>query len=451
MISGVWGRGGGSRARRLRLWWCVAALCSAGLESATAFAGELGYGGGYSVAHDSNITRVPIDPIADWTQTLFGGFAYQESTSDLNMRILAQAERRMYSNTYVDEKAYFLDAFAVWSISPKQFTWMVADYANQVPISLTAVDTPTNRTNANSFNTGPDLTYRISPSDSAALAARYGRLDIQGPGDNERYSGSARLLHQMSTEANLSLNYVVTRVDFQDPSSFIDYLLEAWFVRFEVRPSPSGITVDLGRARVDQGGVPRSPARYARIALAYQLTHESSLYASAESQYSDTAIDLLGGVTSALQPPAAPSTISATAITGPYYGRRADLGFNYGGERLQFTARGYARSVDYLQSDQSYDERNGHVELTWFYSGTTRVRAYSDYTRRAFLDFFEEDTVRVSSLAVGYKVNRNISIGAEASLVQGQSTVPANNFVDRRASLSVSFTTGPLYPAASRR
>jgi len=451
IVGGTWVIGGGSASTRWLGIWC-ATLCWAGLESAPVLAGELAYGGGYSLAYDNNITRVPTDPIAEFTQTLFGGFGYEERTADLNMRLVTQVERRNYlRNTYVEEKAYYVNGSALWTISPQKLTWILDDYASQIPISYATVDTPTNRTNANGLNTGPDLTLRLNPVDAAIVGARYGRLDIQGPGDNERYSAYVRGLHQISPNTNVSLNYLTTRVNFQDSETFSNYSLDAWFLRYQLLPSPSGMTVEAGTARIQQERLETPPpGRYGRFVLFYPITREATLSASLERQYSDAAIELLGGVTSAAQQPPAASKVSITAVSGPFYGKRGDLGFDYGGARFQVIARGFVRSVDYLQSDQSYEERNTHLECNWF-SGPARIRAYLDSVKRTFLDFFQEDRNRAAGVVFGYRVNRFMGLSVEGSRLDGSSTATQNNFVDRRVSFALSFSTGSLYPAATRR
>jgi hypothetical protein len=71
--------------------------------------------------------------------------------------------------------------------------------------------------------------------------------------------------------------------------------------------------------------------------------------------------------------------------------------------------------------------------------------------KRTFLDFFQEDRSRVVGVVVSYRVNRYMGISVEGARFDGSSTNSQNTFVDRHVSLALSFSTGPLYPAASRR
>lgn len=417
-------------------------------------AGEFAYGAGYSLTYDSNITRVPNNAIAEWTQSLIGGFAYQERTIDVDARLLAQAERRDYlRNTYSDEKVYYVDGAAVWTISPRQFTWTVEDVAHQVRTDITTPDTPSNRTNANSLSTGPEFIFRLDPADTAVIGSRYGRFDIDGPGDNERYSGYARWLHSVSAQTTLSANYAATRVNYQDPSAFNNFLLEAWFLRYETRPSPNGMTIDFGTSRVTREGAEALNGRLARLTLLRQLTSESSLQVSFAEEYSDTGSDLLGTVTIPTQPtggvPSTPATIVAQGDA--YYSKRGDLAYVNQGGHFGIDLRGYARSIDYQTLNQDFDEHGGRFECSYLFSGETRLRAYTEYVRRTFLDFYQRDTLRNSAVGVTYRLTRNVNITAEAGLFEESSTLPSNNFVDRRVMLLLAYSSGPLYTVQSRR
>jgi len=279
-------------ARSFRTW-CAATLCWAGFGSTPVLAGELAYGAGYSLAYDSNINRVPSGATPEFTQTLLGGFAYQERTTNLNARLLAQVERRDYlRQTYTQDKSFFVEGAGVWTILPKQFAWSVEDAARQLRVDIAAPDTPSNRTNVNSLSTGPDFTLRFDPTNTAAIGARYGRFDTGiGVGDNNRHSANARLLHSVSSQTTLSANYEATRVDFKDPA-LAKILREDRFLGYAMRAPPSSMTIDAGAARVLREGAGELKSRLARIAAAYQLNSTSTLQLSLADQVSDAGSDL---------------------------------------------------------------------------------------------------------------------------------------------------------------
>ena len=443
--------GGGASTRWFRAW-CVATLCWGAFGGAPVLAGEFAYGAGYSLTYDSNITHVPNQASAEWTQSLIGGFAYQERTVDLNARIFAQVEQRDYlRNTYSDDRSYNVNGVAAWTISPRQFTWSVEDVAQQVRLDITTPDTPNNRANANSLGTGPDLLLRLDPVNTAAIGARYGRFDISGPGDNNSRSAYARLLRQVSVLTKLSLNYEAIRVNFQDPSSFNNFLREEWFFGYESRLSLGSVAVEAGTSHITREGAKELNGRLVRLTLSRQLTSDSSVQASLARQYSDTGSDLLAvGATQLTS--VSFSTPSTVVTEDVYYSKYGDLAYVNRAGPIGFALRGYTRSIDYEQlNDLDFDELGGRIEATWIYSGGVRIGSYTEYLRRTFLNHDQRDTTRNSGVGVTYSLNRNVNITVQGARLEQSSNVPSNNFVDRRVMVVLAYSSGPLYTVQSRR
>ena len=422
-------------------------LCGSSVGSGPVLAGEFAYGAGYSLAHDSNITRVPTDPAAEWTQTLYGGFAYRENTADLNARLLAQTEARYFArNTFSDDSGFLMDGSAVWTLLPKQFAWTVEDTFREVRLDLTTADTPANRTDTNTLSTGPDFALRLDTANSVGLGARYGRFDIKGPGDNERYSGHARLLHQISAVTTLSLNYEATHENFEPPALFTRVLREDRFVSYATRESPTNnVTIDVGTTRVVPEGREELSGRLARLSAARQLTSESALRASLAYEISETYRDLLGGL-------ASPTVLGSSVATPDIYRtQRGELSYAVQGGRFGYTLQGYARRIDYEQLDQEdHEEKGGRLAWTWLYSGDVRIQASTEYLRRTFLSLERTDVERNIGVGVTYRLTRNVSVVAEGVRTESESTA-LGNFVNRRAMLLLAYSTGPLYGVQSRR
>ncbi|MGB5080921.1 MAG: hypothetical protein WBO23_09275, partial [Burkholderiales bacterium] len=378
--------------------------------------------------------------------------SYEERSADFNARALARGERRDYlRKTYSGENAFYVNGAAVWTISPQRLSWSLEDVAREVRTDITAPDTPSSRTNANSVSTGPDFTLRLDPVNSAEIGARYIRFDIDGPGDNQSYSGRARWLHRVSVLTKLSLNYEATRVSYQDPGSFSDVFREDLFLGFETNLPSSGVAIDAGTTRILRQGADELNGKLARLRLSSQLTPESSLRASLAGEYSDTGSELLGGVTSASQTKVAvPSTPATVVAAGDvYYTKRGDIAYENRSRPFGFALSGFARRFDFkplnpFSPDHDFDEGGGRISCAWLYSDGVRFGAYTEYLRRTFLDFPQEDTVRSTGATAGYNLTPNVSITLEAARLAQSSTVQANNFVDWRAMLSVAYTSGPI-------
>jgi len=414
------------------------------------------------LTHDSNITRSSADPRAEWTEALFAGIAYAERTVDLTARVLAQVERRNFAqNTYRGDTGYFLNGAAVWIIAPQQLSWTVEDLAGESLLNLTAPDTPANRTRVNSLSTGPEFTFRVNPTDMPVIGARYGRYDIQGPGDNQRYTGYARWLHRLSEPERLSLNYEVTRVHFTPPALLQNFLREDRFLRYERLSPPNSLTLEGGTTHVQRYGADQTNGRLARVAALYALTSDAAVRLNLSDQVSDSATDLIRGVASATSTmtPASPSELAAAVpLTGSnvaagdvYRSKRGELIYIAQGGRARYNLQGYARRVDFVTLDQDYREAGGRMTLTWVQSDAVRIYAYTDYVKRTFPSLQERDTDRTSTLGVTYGLTPSLSVSAEGRLMERDSNVPLQSFVDRRVMLLLGYSTGPVYVASSRR
>ncbi len=442
-------------------------------------AGQYGLGAGLMLAHDTNITRT-TDPSAEWTETLFAGIGYAERTADFTARLLAQVERRDFvRNTFQNDTAYFLNGAAVWTIAPQQLSWTVEDLAGESLLNLTAPDTPANRVKTNALNTGPEFTFRVNPTNMPVIGARYGRYDIEGPGDNQRYTGYARWLYQLSPPEKLSVNYEATRVNFTPPALLLNFLRQDMFLRYERLSSLNSLILEGGTTQIQRYGGEQTNGRLARVAVLHALTSGAAVRLNLSDQISDSASDLLRGVTNATTTivPATPTeTAAAAPLTGSnvttgdvYRSQRAELIYVAQGGRIGYSLQGYARRVDYVNNvDQDYHEAGGNLTLTWTQTDTVRIYAFADYLKRTFPslkrtipdpilgpNFDERDTYRTVALGVTYRLTPNLSISAEDRRLERDSKlppdVPPQSYVDNRFMLLLGYSTGPQYSAASRR
>jgi hypothetical protein len=425
------------------------------------------------LAHDSNVTRT-TDPRADWTETGFAGIGYADRTAELATRLVAQVERRDFArNTYQSDRAYFLNGAAVWTIAPQRFSWTVEDVATESPLNLTAPDTPANRTRTNSLSTGPEFTFWVNPTNMPAVGARYGRYDVEGTGDNQRYTGYARWVYRLSELEKLSLNYEATRVDVKPPAPFPDTLRHEQFLHYEMLSPLYNLIVEGGTTHIQRYGGDQTNGRLARLGALHALTSEAAVRLNISDQISDAATDLIRGVvgaTSTLTPVTPTESAAAVPLTGSnvvtgdvYRSRRGELIYIAQGRRIGYSVLGYARRVDYVKTvDQNYRETGGNVSLTWTQTDAVRVYAYADYLKRTFpsladpilgASFEERDTYHTAALGVTYRLTPNLSISAEGKRLERDSKpdVPPQSYLDNRFMLLLGYSTGPQYSAISRR
>lgn len=455
--------------------WCAAVVglaCAAPVPAA-----EVGFGGGVSLAYDSNINRVETNPQSDWTRGLTGIFFLRENTVDLTARVDAQIEQRhFYYSSYNDDIIGFVDGSGVWTLSPRRLTWSVDDIFRMVQKDLTAPNTPSNLTQSNTLSTGPDYTLSISSTNSVVIGGRYGRFDIKyDPRDNQRLTGYVRGVHALNSQANLSLNYEGTHMYFNPGAfTFTKLFRQDVFGRFESRSGANRASLDLGTTWVTQygdtstapqcqGTTPPStspspppssscgasslgPERFARLTFLQNVSSQSWIRVLYSQQVSDTFSDLLLGVISSTAPRDPPVVVPASptfASAELYRSQRGELAYSNSDGRFAYTLQGYGRRIDFVSSDQNdFNETGGAFLWGWVISDAIRLSVSAYSNRRLYTSIDRRDLDRDYTVRGTYRVNGNISASMYVERVERQSTVAFNSYVDNRVGVSLSYVSG---------
>ncbi|GAB4507891.1 MAG: hypothetical protein Tsb0026_05070 [Sulfuricaulis sp.] len=417
-------------------------------------AGEFSYGLGYLATHSDNITRVPTGERDDWIHSLLAGFAYQERSVDLVARVLAQAEYNNYQdNTYGDENLYYVSSSAVWTLSPQRLFWTVEDTARQALIDSTAVETPENRVGVNVFSTGPDFSIRFSPVQTLALGARLGDVYTgRANADSRRLNGTAGWLYQASSVSTYSLNYQALDVDYDDSVANDDFLRQDLFVRAQYRPSRSQYTIDLGTSDISRDRGNDVNGALTRFIWDRQLTPESSFGMSASREFSDTGTDLLTA-SQALNAPTMTAEQSAQSIASTtdtltsdvYMAKRGEIFYNRRSSSTGLHILANHRTLDYETLALDRKENYARMEFDYFYSGSTTVSLFSEYTKTDYSSFVRQDTDRNSGIRFSSRLTRTFSLGLEGRRIERASTDPTLEYVDNRVLLSVLYSSGQLF------
>lgn len=442
--------------------WRVRAVAAAllgwiGLATSPSLAWESDYGAGTSLAHQSNVTRSASNPRSDWITTLFGGVAFEERDVDFNGNLLAQMEVRNYMrDVYPDDRAFYLNGFAVWDLSPRVMTWSVEELYREALIDLTQPDVPTNRTKNNTLSTGPNVTLNPDAANSMQLGGRISRYDVRGTGDNFRRSAYWRLLRRLRDPTTWSVNYEVVRVNFTDPGTTEPQVLrEDWYARFDESTFPNRATLDVGRTRVTREGRESLEGKLLRLTFARRLSFDATVQASYEEQYSDTFTDSLRWVTS----PSVPGGITVVPPGGSvvagdaYYGRRGNLVYRYGelGAGASFGVAAYANNIDYLTTSPDYQERGARLDVGARPWGPGRLYASATFNKREFPAIDQTDVDRYAVLGAIYGLTRNVSLTLEGSRLSRSGNGPLGSYVDWRGMLQLAYSSGRLYTPSSRR
>lgn len=418
-------------------------------------AGESAYGLGYSAEHSDNIALASSNEHSDWIHSMLAGFAYQENTTDLAARVLAQATSNHYQeNSFDDETLLDLNSSAVWTISPQRFLWTLEDNNQQGLVDSAGVNTPANRTNVNVLSTGPDFYLRLTPVHTLTFGARAGDVYTgRANVDNKRLSGSAAWLYQSSSITTLSLNYQTLDVRYENSTLNNDYRSEDVFFRAQFHPSRSQYVLDLGATHInfDRGADVRGTL--ARLSWIRQLTPESSFGASISKEFLDTGTDVLAA-SPASGTTGGPEATSgqASIVTGDVYTTKGGtIFYNHRGSHLGAQFQAGKRKLDFEMTPQDRKETNGSLQIDYLFPGATTAALFTGYTRTEYLDVTRRDTERNTGIRVDYHLSRTVSLGLEGRHHDRASTLSSSDYVDNRVLFTVLYSSGPLFAPLRRR
>jgi len=415
------------------------------------FAGESAYALGYSGIYSSNIAHVPDNPTSVWTNSLFAGIAYMENTPDLVAHVLSEANYLNYNNsTYGNETLFHLDSAALWNISPQRFTWMVQDVYTQLPVDITATETPSNRQNVNVFNTGPDFLLHFSPVQTLALGARYGNLNTSGDDtDNNRYSGYTRWQYQSTPRTNYSLNYEVLKVAYKDNVANTDYTQQDVYVRADTRPSRSEFILDLGATRISRDQQSDVDQSRGKISWVRQLNPESTMGAYYSVEVSNTANDVLAASAAGPSSPAATPTAGSTSDI--YNTKRGQVFYTQRSTHFGTSLQIFYQNLQYEVLPDSNRQTGGNLALDYYATQVSTTTLFGSYAETKYTDYYRNDTDRNVGLRFSYQLVRNITMSIEGQRLERVSTTSSESFVDNRALFTVLYTSNPLYRTLSGR
>ena len=393
---------------------------------------------------------------SDWIHSVLAGFAYQENTTNVVARVLAQATYNDYQkNSFGDETLFDMISSAVWTISPQRFLWTVEDNYQQGLVSSTGADTPSNRTNLNVLSTGPDVYVRLAPVHALTFGARVGDVYTgRANADNKRFSGLAGWLYQSSPITTLSLNYQVLDVNYDDSTVNNDFVSQDVFFRAQFHPSRSQYAVDLGTTHIsfDRGEDLRGTL--SRLSWIRESTPQTRFGASLSKEFSNTGTDVLaasaatplGGAT------AAPSGISQTVVTSDVYDTKGgSIFFDHHGSQVGAQFQAGQRKLDFATTPQDRKETSGRLQIDYFFTVAATLTLFSDYTKTEYVDFIRRDIDQNTGLRFDYHVTRRITLGLEGRRVERRSTDPTAEFQDNRMLLTLLYSSGPLFAPLHRR
>jgi hypothetical protein len=427
-------------------------------------AGELGLGIGYLGEYTSNVQLTPTNPQEDWINSILAGIAYRENSPELAANVLAQAEFRNYTRDYYqDETLGYLNAAAVWTITPQRFLWTLVDSLNQLPQSSIFAPTPTNLETVNAFATGPDFLFTLDPTNVLVFGARVGNTWLkEGITDQNIFATVLGWRHKIDAISQFSLNLVDSKIVYTEtqpvlPTTLLDYLREDLYLRYDRRQTLSRFVMDIGRTRIlPDGEIDSVSEPLVHLDLARRLSSDSAVGLSLRREVMDVGSALLAGVADPTVPEliTAPPGTSFTALaTGDIFiTRGSEAYYNLTGHYFGWQASIYQHEFEYRHLFlEDRIESGARLQASYNFSATVTASAYSgtqktDYQHPAILN---RDVNY--GLLMTYRLNPSLTLSLDASHTERNSSEQLLGYEVTRGIVRLIYSSTPSFsPAAVR-
>lgn len=430
-------------------------LGALGVAMGSTYGADLDYGVGYIGEYHSNMTRVAHDATDARSDSAFAGFAYRDTGPRLATAVVAQSEYRAYRpDIYQDGAIHYLDAAGLWIISPRQFTWNVADRYDYGILDATQPYTPTNRTSFNAFETGPDFFAHLDGANTVSVGARYGRVRYGEIGASDRRSrGIARWFYQTGSLTTWSLNHITREIRYDDNVENDNSRRNDSFVRYDDREGRTQLVMDAGYSSVDRERGEDVSGFVGSLALAREISSESRMSLVVINQLTDSGSAALDSVTSPVETTSGPTRFSnLTVATGDIFrNRAAEWAYHRIGSVLTTNIGLFIRDVDYQSTEQDRRENGGSVEFIHGVSETLSSRVFGSRSKARNWDAHQDDDTTEYGVGLTYRATEHLRVSLDGRRTRRRSTNANLGYVDDSATVTVLYGSSPAYVPAPRR
>ncbi|MBB1087415.1 outer membrane beta-barrel protein [Lysobacter sp. SG-8] len=359
---------------------------------------DLDYELSVGVTHNSNIILSEYDEISETTLAPGIDFSFVHEGRSVDATARGNVRYLHYtSGTFDDEVRSGFSGHLRWRALPERLDFMVDDYLSQQPVNILSPLTPSNTQRVNVLVGGPTLYLRFGDRTRGQLDLRYTRNEAEETADfdGHRLNGAFRVLHDLTPTSRASFNVEANQVEFDDTTVSSDY--DRWDVygNYQRNLNDFDASLDLGYSRLDVVDGAGHDAPLARLALDWRLSAETSLSASLDYQFSDTARSLVATPIGPDLPVGTDIDVSGTIVSSdPYRQKRAEIGFQHATPRYAFDATVFHEQAEYIEADD-FDNRfsGAYVGYTHRFNALTDLNLTADYQRREYetLDRLDRD------------------------------------------------------------
>lgn len=412
------------------------------LASFGALALQGDYSVGAGVEYSDNITLDSGNERNDLIWIGLVGLSVSEESSNINGAARALIEHRKYSeNTFDDETLLTLRSALDWRISENRFHWRIEDYFEQQFLDRQAPETPDNRVGTNVLSTGPDFFLRLDSVNSAEMGLRYSDYYFEeSEADSERKSGYLRWIHKLRRGGELSVNWGLQDVAFDENVAHTDFDRQDLFASYDKQQAHTTLGVDLGISRIDRQNNDTIDGFLGRLLWTQEFRAASLIQIDASVQYTDTGLDLLTAGQRGRELDIVGEQLSADI----FHDQRVEVTYQLGTAANSLEVQAIVRDEDF-ETDQSLDRTShggrilGRRAIAPLVTGT----AFADYRRTKYRDDGEVQKDSSLGLGLSYRLARQLTASLQYRFMLRSSNIDVSEYDENRLTFVVYYGSDP--------
>jgi len=342
-----------------------------------------------SAGYSDNVDRTSIEQT---NSNLFApglDISYRQATRRLDATVTGNLDYVNYTAKGLDSQLignFYSDVS--YGIVPEIFVWNVNQSYGQGRADRLQPSSPQNSEGINYFSTGPRLTLRLSDRMFMTANAQYANSWYQDQDtDSNQYGAGVSLGRTLSQATNVQAMVQYLKIDYIDPNAAPDTDLWQYYLAYSAKGARSTLEFDAGYRSFDDGSVSEG-GPLIRFNLSRQLSAYSTVFVLAGDEYSDSAVQLNGNLSTPGDPGGTNGYSSGEIFVDTYGGG----GITFNRMRTRFDATVTYHDQNYVQSSANDLHRwnvNGNIErdLSRAWSAGLRFWYYhEDYTNVDYSD-----------------------------------------------------------------
>lgn len=386
---------------------------AAAIASGSAHAFRVDYQVDLGVERNDNLFFTPDNKVRTTILRPGLGFVLTEESSTWQAEFSGRAEYLHYQEGgYDDNFEGVLAGRLNWVAIPERLHFTLEDNLSVQPVDVLRPDVPDNRQQINVLSVGPTLFFDIGRTLKGAASVRYinSRAEVTDEFNSDRLDMALSATKEFSTTTQVSGHIQAQRVDFEDDTAARDFDRSNIFGRYTRTLASFDVAVDAGLSRISfRGGDSRSSPLF-RVQGTWRPTSRHALGLSAASEYSDSAIDALGGI--------GPGTsvrggvvVGDSVVSGsPFKERSLEATYDYNTTRANLMVASYYNQLRYVETSD-FDQNNYGIrgEFNWQLRPRFEVGVFGSYGQVSYERLDRKDKSVEVGLQAGYAWGQHLS------------------------------------------